>query len=368
MNDRLLPGVVLPVLLLVACGQPAAPSTPPPVDTPVPPPTDIPTPVPTSTPVPTPTITPVPTIVPGLSEIARDYPRVDGSTSTLPLQRVIACYILGVPCAWGEWEFFGTERSIAPDPEADVPPDLAERIYNMWHNGTHGSYVNLIENNTDLILVARSPSQDELDAARDRGVTLDARPVALDAFVFLLHVDNLVDNLDLGAVRGIYIGEITAWADVGGAVQQSAAGGREIHPYQRNPNSGSQELMEKLVMQGAPMVEAPDMILETMMGPVNVIGGGPFEEDTGDPLGIGYSVYYYAVFIFPHERVKLIGIDGVMPTSENIASRAYPLTAEVYVVVREGMPRDSTAVMLRDWLFTEEGQATIAESGYVPIR
>ena len=37
-------------------------------------------------------------------------------------------------------------------------------------------------------------------------------------------------------------------------------------------------------------------------------------------------------------------------------------------VVRGDMPRDSSAVMLRDWFLTGAGQATIEESGYVPIR
>jgi ABC-type phosphate transport system substrate-binding protein len=54
--------------------------------------------------------------------------------------------------------------------------------------------------------------------------------------------------------------------------------------------------------------------------------------------------------------------------SEHLLSRAYPLVTEVYAVVRGDMPRDSSAVMLRDWFLTETGQATIEESGYVPIR
>jgi phosphate transport system substrate-binding protein len=228
--------------------------------------------------------------------------------------------------------------------------------------------MNLIEGGADFILVARSPSEDELNAAQVRGVVLDVQAVALDAFVFLVHVDNPVDDLALDTIRDIYTGRVTTWAEVTGDAQQSADDAQPIHTYRRNPNSGSQELMEKLVMQGEPMIDSPDMILETMIGPIHAIGGDLSEERGDDRLGIGYSVYYYAMFILPHERVKLIGIDGVPPTSENIASRAYPLTTEVYAVVREDTPKDSTAVMLRNWLLTADGQAAIALSGYVPIR
>jgi phosphate transport system substrate-binding protein len=199
-------------------------------------------------------------------------------------------------------------------------------------------------------------------------VEFDIRPVALDAFVFLLHVDNPVDDLPLTVIHDIYTGEITTWTEASGGMPTQGEGD-EIHTYQRNLNSGSQELMEQLVMKGDPMVESPELILETMMGPIHALGGNPsFELEKGDPLGIGYSVYYYATFMFPHEKVKLIAVDGVSPTSENIASRDYPLWTEVYVVVRVDQEPDSTTLLLRDWLLTEDGQAAIAESGYVPIQ
>ena len=50
------------------------------------------------------------------------------------------------------------------------------------------------------------------------------------------------------------------------------------------------------------------------------------------------------------------------------ASHEYPLVTDVYAVVRENMPTGSTAVTLRDWLLTDDGQETVEESGYVSIR
>jgi phosphate transport system substrate-binding protein len=117
--------------------------------------------------------------------------------------------------------------------------------------------------------------------------------------------------------------------------------------------------MQALVMKGTPMIQALDMIIETMMGAVNAVGR--------DPLGVGYSVYYYATFMLPDKNVKLVSVNGVKPTSEDIATRAYPLTTEVYAVMRKGIQHANTATILRDWLFTEEGRAAIVESGYVPI-
>jgi phosphate transport system substrate-binding protein len=294
---------------------------------------------------------------PGFIDISQitvqNYPRVDGSTSAHPLQVMLACQILQVPCHWNEGDMFDPTWRIFPDLEFMGSAEHVETIFGIQHNGTHDAYMNLIRGEADIILVARAPSQDELEAAQQRDVDLEVIPVALDAFVFLINTENPLEDLSLDSIRATYKGEITQWSELGGAEG-------EIHTYQRNRNSGSQELMEKLVMRGAPMVDSPDMILMGMMGPINAI--------SDDPLGIGYSVYFYASFMYPHERIKLIAIDGVPPTSTTIADRSYSLTTEVYAVIRSDAPQQSMARLLLDWLLTDEGREAIGASGYVPVQ
>ena len=95
------------------------------------------------------------------------------------------------------------------------PPD--EHIRNLVQvHGTSEAYINLINNRADLILVARSPSEDELIQAAKLGVQLDVRPVALDAFVFLLNGKNPVTDLTIEQIRDIYSGQIVNWREVGG--------------------------------------------------------------------------------------------------------------------------------------------------------
>jgi len=306
-------------------------------------------------------LVPTTPLVPGdTSAIERRYPKVDGSTSAFPLQVLVACTILGVPCGWEESTPFDRTRTIAPVPGAEASPEAVQLIFDLQHNGTHDAYVNLIEGRVDIILVARLPSQDELQTSQARKVALDLRAVALDAFVFLVNAQNPIEELSLQTIRDMYTGKITRWSDLGISVEAGEGSSRDITTYRRNPNSGSQELMEELVMRGEPMIESPDLMLPTMMGPIMAIAA--------DPLGIGCSVYYYAVYMLPTEEVKLIGVDGVLPTSESIAARSYPLTTEVYVAIREGLAPDHTAVLLRDWLLTADGQEVIAESGYVPLQ
>ena len=290
----------------------------------------------------------------GLS--VENYPVVDGSTSALPLQQTIACYVFGLECDWWQGFLFDETRSVLPSGE-NVPQAEAEYMFNLRHAGTHDAYMNLIKGDAELILVARQPSQDEINAARLRGVKLDVRPVALDAFVFLVNVENPVESLTIDQIREIYTGQITAWDQLG--VSLSVDGVSEISTYQRDRNSGSQELMESLVMKGEKMIDSPDLLLYEMVGPFNAI--------RGDVLGIGYSVYYYAVYMLPTENVQILPVEGVLPDTDTIADGSYPFVTEVYVVIREDAQSDNTAVQLRNWLLTPEGQAVVAESGYVRI-
>lgn len=303
-------------------------------------------------------ITPTKPLTVSLDGLTVDtYPLVDGSTSALPLQQMVACHVFQLECEWTEAFLFEETRSIMPAMDEMVNVEAVEYLFNLKHSGTHAAYMNLITEKAEIILVARQPSEDELKAANNKGVVLDYQPVALDAFVFLVNQSNPLETLNRDQIRDIYTGRLTSWDEVG--ADFNLEGERTIRTYRRNPNSGSQELMDTLVMQGKEMIESPDLLLYTMVGPFNAIGQ--------DALGIGYSVYFYAVYMLPTETVRLVAVEGVLPGTETIAGHTYPLVTEVYVVVRAGMQPDSSAVQLRDWLLTAEGQAVVAQSGYVPV-
>jgi phosphate transport system substrate-binding protein len=363
--------VIMFGLLLSGCASPSPVPAARPTNTPIPAASPIPvspTPVPTksntATPRPPRTSAPTPTLVfdyshydidPELEKIAHDFPMVASSTSANPLWVKVICRIFNVYCPRKETEIW-------PEWSDKNHDELTGFILDHAHlNGTHEAYLALINGDADIILVARAPSQDELNDAQAKNVAFDVQPIALDAFVFLVNSQNTVDNLSLEQLRQIYSGKITNWKQVGGKDQ-------EIHAYQREENSGSQELMTTLVMTGTPMINAQEMIAYTMAGPFNAIGAPPYLEspgEKGDVAGIGYSVYYYAKYMVTNDDVEFIGVDGIEPTSVTIRDRTYPLTTEVYAVVRKGLLPEDSAIQLRNWLLSPGGQLTIEYSGYV---
>lgn len=252
---------------------------------------------------------------------------VDGSTSTAPKRSWLLCELVGdADC--GFWE------------------DLVT-------SGTHQFFLALIAGEAHEIIVARAPSADEEAAAASAGVSFEVEAVARDAFVFLVNASNPVKDLTLEQIRGIYSGAITNWSQVGGP-------DFAIQPYQRDPTSGSQELMIQMVMGSLPMIEAPELVEWTM--------SGPFEAIARDETGIGYSVYYYADndMAFAGSAVEMISVEGVLPSAGTIASGEYPLVSEVYAVILDGAVGSARA--LHQWLLTDDGQQVIAETGFVPLR
>jgi len=280
-----------------------------------------------------------------------NYPKVDGSTSTEPLQVLIACRLLDVEYSWVYLSFwFNYPYHLMPS--CDIKPDIGrfitERIH---HSGTHSSFINLIHKNADLIITARTASDDELFFADSLGIKLIEIPIALDAFVFLANINNPVNSLTTKEIQDIYTGNITHWNEVGGT-------NTEIRPYQRNSNSGSQELMESLVMKDLTMLDLPDMIMHGMMGLINQI--------EYDREGLGYSVNYYTQYMIRSDSVNILAVDGVYPDYKMLKNKEYGYTTEVYVIIREDLDKSSTAYKLHELLLTASGQSVINESGYIP--
>lgn len=287
------------------------------------------------------------------------YPRVDCSTSAQPLAMLIGCRLTGAESRWVGAEGDRLLLAVAlqhPDEAAaeaqkrvTLARDLNDRIQ---HTGTNKAYVALIEGKQEVILVARAPSDDELKLAKDQRVELDARPVALDAFVFMVNKDHPATNLTTAQIQEIYTGKIKNWNEVGGPDQ-------ELHPYMRDRNSGSQELMDRLVMKGEKMGPTFRAVEYSM--------SGPFMRLAKDNQALAYTVFFYAEHMAPRENSKLIAIDGIMPTSETIRSRKYPHVADVFVVIRKDADPKGPAMRLRDWMLSPAGQGVVAESGYVPL-
>jgi phosphate transport system substrate-binding protein len=229
---------------------------------------------------------------------------------------------------------------------------------------THQSFIKLIDKEADLTLSARKMSPDEKAYADAAGVSLIETPIALDALVFIVNPGNPVSTLTSVQILDIYTSKLTSWNELGW-IETGYYGENwplPITPYVRNPNSGSQELMETLVMKGVDiselLVNYDELIVFNMTGAVDKV----FHEDKA----ICYTVFYFKERMVTGVDVKSMAINGIYPDKETIGNKSYPYVAEVYAVIRSDQAQSSMAYKLYQWLQTEAGQQVIGESGYVP--
>lgn len=235
-----------------------------------------------------------------------------------------------------------------------VYPNTTELYDGVFeYNNTVGGYKELAKKNTDIFIGA-PPSTAQIKYAEECGTVFEYTQIGWEAFVFFVHKDNPIDSLTADQIRGIYSGEITNWSQVGGNDE-------EIVPFQRDEGSGSQSMMLRFMTMGGASLIEPD--IEELIG----FMGGIVEQVASyknQTSSIGYSFRYYIEGIVCHPDIKMIAVDGIAPTADNIRNNTYPIITPVYAVTYENNPNPNVALLI-DWMLSEEGQYIIKESGYV---
>lgn len=223
----------------------------------------------------------------------------------------------------------------------------------LEYNNTVGGYQLLAERKTDIFFGAY-PSDDQIAYAEEQNTEFVYTPIGKEAFVFFVHKDNPVDNLTTQQIKDIYSGKITNWKEVGGKNEPISA-------FQRNEGSGSQSMLIRF-MDGTPIMEPDIEQINTLMDGI-IEQVADYRNKDGS---IGFSFRYYMEGIIKNPDVKLLCVDGVAPTVENIQSGAYPITASLYAVTWEGNENQNVDRLL-NWILSPEGQELVEKTGYVPI-
>ena len=258
-----------------------------------------------------------------------EYPIMDGSTANLPMMAEVMAEVCGISLEEAE-----DLTTCAKTPQA-------------WKN--------IVDGRSDILLVYEAAEETKA-MLEESGVALEITPVGRDALVFINNEQNPVTSLTRQQLIDIYTGQITSWSEVGGEEL-------DIVAYQRQDTSGSQSLFMKLLMQDTEPMEAP---LELKPGEMDILID-ELARYNNEGNALGYSVFYYASYMYRQPGLQMIAVDGVAPSDETIADGSYPLLNEYYVVIRAEEPEDSPARQLRDWILTDEGKAAIRNAGYIPV-
>ena len=271
-----------------------------------------------------------------------NYPRINGSTSTLGIVQAV------YEGAGGNMQ----DENYPWEPLRTVP-----------------SYEALINGEVDLILVPyASPAVRE--QAQQAGVELEYSQVAAEALIFITPKDNTAANITGDQVREIYLRNgISNWSELGGP-------DRGLVPICRNADSGSQSQMDNLILNGQAMDPTiqENYVELTMEGMLEQVAyyhsGGMFDEPT-DTYALGYTLFTYLEdmdsFTGIGSELKILNYEGVAATAESIADGSYPLSDGYYAVIRADLPQDHPARAVVRWLRSPTGPEALLRQGFIPV-
>ncbi len=221
------------------------------------------------------------------------------------------------------------------------------------YNNTVRGYRLLGEKRIDIFFGAY-PSETQIEDAKENNTEFEYTKIGAEAFVFFVHKDNPVTSLTADQIRRIYAGEITNWKEVGGKNE-------EIVAFQRNEGSGSQSMLIRF-MDGKKIMKAPtEQVNDMMSGIIERVSN--YKNKTNS---IGFSFRYYLEGIIKNPDVKMVSIDGISPTVENIKNGSYPITTSLYAVTYKDNPNENVDKLIK-WVLSKEGQEIIEKTGYVGI-
>lgn len=263
-----------------------------------------------------------------------EMPRITGSTSSYPITYAV----------YGQF-FVNCEN---------------HPMFPKHHDKTIDSYKLLIDGKTDVILVP-DPNSEVKAMAEEAGVELLYTPIANEGLVFFTAKDNTAENLLSADIERIYIdNSVTNWNEIGGP---DAA----FTPFCRNNDSGSHAQMEQFFLHGREIHENirrehTSLAMSTVLTEVD-----DYNKYHPGSYALGYSMYYYyknSGMFYGTDELKLLSVDGVMPTAESLADGTYPLSTHYFAVIRADEPENSPARRLVSFLTSEAGQITISQAGF----
>ena len=237
---------------------------------------------------------------------------------------------------------------------AKLVPQLAEEFkaqhagttFNIAAEGSTTGIAAIIDGTAQIGMSSRPTKPEEVAAAKAKGVNFKETIVAYDGIAVIVNAANPIKGLTKRQVEQIFTGEVNDWSGVGGS-------GGKISVYTRNTSSGTYSEFKELAMKKRDY--APDS--------QKMAGNEQIASEVGkNPNGVGYVGLAYT----KASGIKVVPIDGAMPSKESVLGKTYPYARPTFYYTN-GEPA-GLAKQFVDFTVSDAGQKIIEQVGFVPIR
>jgi len=228
----------------------------------------------------------------------------------IPIGLLVAC---GEPVATPEPVFMQVAGSTSM---VQLASDLAEGFtehsptvsIDVIGQGTRFGLNELAAGRADVALASWLP--DDLDEQ------WRATAVARDGVTIIVHPSNNVDGVGLLQLQDLFSGRTQEWIGLGGAVSQG-----EVQVVSREAGSGTREAFETLAMS------------EKGVTPLAVVA--PSSEAMIEYVATHEAAVGYVSMGAVTPVVKVLSVEGELPTLQTVREGSYPLSHEIWFVTSQ---------------------------------
>ncbi|MDH5445723.1 MAG: phosphate ABC transporter substrate-binding protein [Gammaproteobacteria bacterium] len=172
-------------------------------------------------------------------------------------------------------------------------------------------------------------------------------PVAWDALVAIVNKNNPVESISFDQIKGLYLGKITNWKQLGGK-------DAPVDLYvRRGKVSGVGRTLRELVFAN---------FEQNFRGKYVMKSSGPLEKGVVNNLN---GIAITGISSAKRRNVKILKLDGHAPTFENIKSGNYMLYRPLYLVTK-GSKSDKRVKDFITFTLSSKGREIIRKAGTVP--
>ena len=182
------------------------------------------------------------------------------------------------------------------------------------------------------------------DAEVEKGLV--ATTVALDGIAIIVNENCPVDDLTVEQIAAIFTGEITDWAEFGGK-GEIACIGREAGSGTRDGFESITKTADKCVLKQE--LTSTGAVIAAVKSSENAIGYASFAAVEGQ------------------EGIKVLTVEGVECTAENIIDGTYVIQRPFNLVTLENAELSEAAKAFFDYMISEDAAELITMAGAVPV-
>lgn len=209
----------------------------------------------------------------------------------------------------------------------------------------------LREGTTEIAMSSRKIKFNEKIKFQEDKKEIKEVVIGYDALAVVVHPSNKVNSLTREQLEGIFTGKIKNWKEVGGADLKIVA-------YSRETSSGTYEFFKESVLKNK----------NYMNGILSMPATGAIIQSVSQTKGaIGYVGLAYL-----NKEVKALHVsyDGgktsVEPSMANATNRSYPIVRPLFYYYAVNTEKEVKPFI--DYVLSAEGQATVKEVGYIPVK